>query len=144
MYKSDKAWGGYFENLKNQIKSAKQLSTVNYNLGEILALGQVSLSAKLLKSDGKLKKKTLKNRVNVTNYFIRMFLSCETQESLAGFLGIEIDWEEEKMTIKKFRDSLFQHILNLVMKREDPEFLQKAADAFVNQICEHYTGEKGE
>ena len=48
------------------------------------------------------------------------------------------------MPIRKFRKQIFQHILNLVMKREDSELLGKAADAYIQQICDHYKGEKPE
>ena len=48
------------------------------------------------------------------------------------------------MPIRKFQKQMFQHILNLVMKREDSELLGKAADAYIQQICDHYKGGKPE
>lgn len=86
LYQNNKIWGEYFELLKSEIKGANKLSAVNYQISELLALSQVSLSAKALKANTKLAARATRCRLKVLNYFMRIYLACANEKTLAEFL----------------------------------------------------------
>jgi hypothetical protein len=133
-YQSESCFNQYFSYLKGKVSNSHRISELSFYLNELEYLGQVSLSAKTAKEVSK--DLEIEHRTVVLKYLIDLYVNCGTQADLELYFGSEskIEWTDQDISFKKFRTKCFERVLNLVFKREDPKFLEKASSVFSSAV----------
>jgi hypothetical protein len=136
LYQDDKAFQAYFALLKGKLSECTKISELNFYLNELEHLGQISLTAKNHKEMDNEKEATL--RCSVLKTLLEIYLHSDSEASLDKYFGgsTKLDWNEQDLSFRKFRTKVFERILNLVFKREDPVLLAKAATLYGEMVGE--------